>query len=147
MRTEHSDQCEPERIRDNRCASRRLSAGTDLTHGSLSRHLIRLTLPLIAGNMLQQLYNTIDAFVVARYAGLAEFAAIGVAAAVMNLFLFAIAGACIGVTVPGGLEICFKEGIPWKTVPRIPLGIRSRRGRSLGHGGHRASAFPALYPA
>lgn len=99
MRTEHSDQCEPERIRDNRCASRRLSAGTDLTHGSLSRHLIRLTLPLIAGNMLQQLYNTIDAFVVARYAGLAEFAAIGVAAAVMNLFLFAIAGACIGVTV------------------------------------------------
>lgn len=77
----------------------RSSAGIDLTHGSLSRHLVRLTLPLIAGNILQQLYNTIDAFVVARYAGLAEFAAIGVAGAVMNLFLFAIVGACIGITV------------------------------------------------
>lgn len=71
----------------------------DLTQGSLTRHLTRLVLPLIAGNILQQLYNTIDAFVVARYAGLAEFAAIGVAGAVMNLFLFAIVGACIGISV------------------------------------------------
>ncbi|MBQ8173454.1 MAG: polysaccharide biosynthesis C-terminal domain-containing protein [Mailhella sp.] len=71
----------------------------DLTQGSISKHLIRLTLPLIAGNILQQLYNTIDAFVVARYAGIREFAAIGVAGAVMNLFLFAIAGACIGIAV------------------------------------------------
>ncbi len=71
----------------------------DLTQGSTSKHLIRLTLPLIAGNILQQLYNTIDAFVVARYAGLREFAAIGVAGAVMNLFRFALAGACIGIAV------------------------------------------------
>lgn len=75
------------------------SAGQDLTHGPIARHLVRLTVPLIVGNILQQLYNTIDAFVVGRYAGLAEFAAIGVAGAVMNLFLFAIVGACIGITV------------------------------------------------
>ncbi|MBQ8173024.1 MAG: polysaccharide biosynthesis C-terminal domain-containing protein, partial [Mailhella sp.] len=73
--------------------------GDDLTQGSISKHLVRLPLPLIAGNILQQLYNTIDAFVVARYAGIREFAAIGVAGAVMNLFLFAIAGACIGIAV------------------------------------------------
>ncbi|MBQ3171386.1 MAG: polysaccharide biosynthesis C-terminal domain-containing protein [Mailhella sp.] len=71
----------------------------DLTRGSITLHLARLAIPLIAGNILQQLYNTIDAFVVARYAGLEEFAAIGVAGAVMNLFLFAIVGACIGISV------------------------------------------------
>jgi len=75
------------------------SRNSDLTQGNITKHLIRLVLPLIAGNILQQLYNTVDAFVVARYAGIAEFAAIGVAGAVMNLFLFAAAGACIGISV------------------------------------------------
>lgn len=46
--------------------------------------------PLIIGNILQQFYNTIDAFVVGRYAGTEEFAAIGVAGTVKNLFLFLI---------------------------------------------------------
>ena len=59
-----------------------------LTTGSLSRHLVRLALPLVFGNILQEFYNTIDTFVVGRYAGQAEFAAIGIAGTVMNLFLF-----------------------------------------------------------
>ena len=65
----------------------------DFTQGSIPKHLMRLAVPLVIGNILQQLYNTIDAFVLARYAGIEEFAAIGVAGAVMNLFLFAIVGA------------------------------------------------------
>ena len=71
----------------------------DFTQGSIPKHLMRLAVPLVIGNILQQLYNTIDAFVLARYAGIEEFAAIGVAGAVMNLFLFAIVGACIGLSV------------------------------------------------
>ena len=71
----------------------------NLTEGSISAHLVRLAAPLIAGNILQQLYNAADAFVLGRCAGENEFAAIGVAGAVMNLFLFAIAGACTGVSV------------------------------------------------
>ena len=58
-----------------------------------------LMIPLIAGNILQQLYNTIDAFVIGKYAGENEFAAIGVASSVINLFLFAIIGSCIGLSV------------------------------------------------
>ena len=72
---------------------------SDLTTGSIPKHLIRLTAPLIAGNILQQLYNTVDALVLSRFAGAEEFAAIGVAGSVMNLFLFAIVGACIGISV------------------------------------------------
>ena len=71
----------------------------DFTKGSIMKHLISLTVPLITGNILQQMYNTIDAFVIGRYAGEEEFAAVGVASSVINLFLFAIVGACIGISV------------------------------------------------
>lgn len=71
----------------------------DLTQGSLSHHLVKLALPLVFGNILQEFYNTIDAFVVGRFAGQEEFAAIGVAGTVMNLFLFALVGCCTGFSV------------------------------------------------
>lgn len=71
----------------------------DLTRGSIKGHLIYLMIPLIFGNILQQLYNTIDALVLGRFAGAEEFAAIGISGAVMNLFLFAIVGATTGISV------------------------------------------------
>lgn len=71
----------------------------DLTKGNISRHLTTLAVPLILGNILQQFYNTIDAFVIAQFAGKEEFAAIGIAGTVMNLFLFAIVGGCSGFSV------------------------------------------------
>lgn len=71
----------------------------DLTSGSIPQHLLRLAAPLIMGNILQQIYNTVDAFILGRFAGDMEFAAVGVAGAVMNLFLFMITGACTGISV------------------------------------------------
>lgn len=69
------------------------------TSGNIKIAMIRLSIPLILGNILQQLYNTIDAWVVGKFAGTEEFAAIGVAGTIMNLFLFAIVGACVGISV------------------------------------------------
>ncbi len=71
----------------------------DLTDGSIPRHLLRLAATLILGNILQQLYNTVDALILGRFAGEVEFAAVGVAGSVMNLFLFVIVGGCTGVSV------------------------------------------------
>lgn len=71
----------------------------DLTNGSVPQHLLRLAAPLIMGNILQQLYNTVDAFILGRFAGDLEFAAVGIAGSVMNLFLFIITGACTGISV------------------------------------------------
>lgn len=72
----------------------------DLTKGNIKRHLIMLMLPLILGNILQQMYNTIDVMVIGRYAGELEFsAAVGVASSIMNLLLFVIVGACTGISV------------------------------------------------
>lgn len=61
--------------------------------------MVNIAAPLIAGNILQQLYNTVDALVIGRFASEEEFAAIGVAGTVMNLFLFVLVGACSGISV------------------------------------------------
>lgn len=71
----------------------------DFTQGNIYSQLVSLSVPLIIGNILQQFYNTIDAFVVGRFAGTNEFAAIGIAGTVMNLFLFILVGACTGLSI------------------------------------------------
>ena len=71
----------------------------DFTKGNLSPYLVSLAVPLMVGNILQEFYNTIDAFVVGRFAGKEEFAAIGIAGTAMNLFLFALVGCCNGFSI------------------------------------------------
>lgn len=76
-----------------------MPASTDLTRGNIRSQFLTLVLPLLAGNILQQLYNTVDAVIVGKFVGDGAFAAVGVAGAVMNLFLFLISGACTGIGV------------------------------------------------
>ncbi len=71
----------------------------ELTRGPIRRQLIALAVPMLVGNILQQLYNTVDAVIVGRFVGDAAFAAVGVAGSVMNLFLFLISGGCAGAGV------------------------------------------------
>lgn len=72
----------------------------DLTaDGSIAPRLALLALPLLLSNILQQLYNMIDAAVLGRFVGADAFSAIGIAGTVMNLFLFLLTGACTGVSV------------------------------------------------
>ncbi len=71
----------------------------DLTSGPITKQLITLMWPLIIGNILQQLYNTIDALVVGRFVGTEAFAAIGIAGTVMNLFIFILVGGCTGIGI------------------------------------------------
>ena len=70
-----------------------------LTSGPITSQLIRLSIPLLAANVLQQLYNIINSLVVTYYIGGDAFAALGVAESVMNLFIFVITGACMGSSV------------------------------------------------
>ena len=72
---------------------------TDLTRGKIRSQLIALAAPMLMGNILQQLYNTVDAIIVGRFVGQAAFAAVGVSGSVMNLFLFLLNGGCAGVGV------------------------------------------------
>ena len=49
----------------------------DMTHGSPWRHLLIFTLPLLAGNVLQQLYNLADTIIVGQVVGEAGLAGLG----------------------------------------------------------------------
>ena len=76
-----------------------MTSTSDLTQGSIRAQLIALALPLLLGNILQQLYNTVDAMIIGRFVNQTAFAAIGVAGSVMNLFIFLLGGACNGISV------------------------------------------------
>lgn len=71
----------------------------DLTKGNIRNQLVVLALPLILGNIFQQLYNTIDSFIIGRYISHTAFAAVGVAGNIMNLFTFVISGGCNGISI------------------------------------------------
>ncbi|NCC43140.1 MAG: MATE family efflux transporter, partial [Clostridia bacterium] len=70
-----------------------------LLKGNIKKELILLALPLLAGNILQQFYNTIDALIVGRYLGVSAFAAIGLSGTIMNLFIFVLNGFCVGISM------------------------------------------------
>jgi putative MATE family efflux protein len=71
----------------------------NLTSGNIQKQLITIAAPLLMCDVLQQLYNTIDAVIIGRYVSTTAFAALGVAGTLMNLFIFIIIGTCSGVTV------------------------------------------------
>ena len=49
----------------------------DMTKGSPLPVILRFTLPLIIGNIFQQLYNMADTIIVGRYVGADALAAVG----------------------------------------------------------------------
>lgn len=71
----------------------------DLTRGPIARGLIRFCLPLIAGNLLQQLYNIVDTWVVGRCISEGALAAVGSAFSLLVLLTSVILGLCMGAGV------------------------------------------------
>ena len=49
----------------------------DMTQGNEFRHILNFALPLLLGNIFQQLYNTVDTWVVGNHAGTTAFSAVG----------------------------------------------------------------------
>lgn len=68
----------------------------NLTEGSIRRGLILFSLPLIAGNLLQQMYNIVDTWVVGRFLGSTALAAVGSAFSLMVLLTSLLLGLCMG---------------------------------------------------
>ena len=68
----------------------------DLTRGSIVWGLISFSLPLVAGNLLQQLYNIVDTWVVGRFLGNVALAAVGSAFSLMTLLTSLLLGLCMG---------------------------------------------------
>ena len=68
----------------------------NLTEGSIFQKLLRFSLPMIAGNLLQQIYNLVDTLIVGRYIGADALAAVGSAYTLMIFITSIIIGLCMG---------------------------------------------------
>ena len=72
----------------------------DMTKGSPFGLIIRFVIPLLLGNLLQQLYNIADAAIVGRFLGPGALAAVGATGSVQFLIIGFCLGACSGFCVP-----------------------------------------------
>ena len=68
----------------------------NLTRGPIMGRLVRFSLPMIAGNMLQQVYNLVDTLVVGRGIGANALAAVGSAYTLMTFLTSILIGLCMG---------------------------------------------------
>ena len=69
---------------------------TSLTKGPVTRSLLRFAAPMIAGNLLQQVYNVADTLIVGRFLGPDALAAVGASYAVMVFLTSVVLGLCMG---------------------------------------------------
>ena len=73
----------------------------DMTEGNILRHLITFAIPLLLGNIFQQLYNTVDSWVVGNFVGDGAFAAVGTVGPSMNTLI----GTFMGLSAGAGVVI------------------------------------------
>lgn len=71
----------------------------DMTQGSIARHIISFSLPLLAGNLFQQLYNTVDSWVVGNYVSNEAFSAVGTVGPIINMLIGLFMGLSSGAGV------------------------------------------------
>lgn len=68
----------------------------NLTEGSILKNLMLFSLPMMAGNFLQQIYNIADMIIVGRFIGSDALAAVGSAYTLMIFLTSLIIGLCMG---------------------------------------------------
>ena len=76
-----------------------LFKATDMTTGTPWKQIVLFTLPMLIGNVAQQLYSTVDSIVVGRYVGDNALAAVGSASPILNLLLVLFVGISMGVSI------------------------------------------------
>ena len=77
----------------------RFFGAKDMTHGSPAVCLIQFSVPLLIGNLAQQLYSTVDSVVVGIYVGDGALAAVGASFPLINLLLVLFVGISTGAGI------------------------------------------------
>lgn len=70
-----------------------------MTVGAPWKSIIKFTIPMLIGNIAQQLYSTVDSIIVGKYEGDNALAAVGSAAPILNLLLVLFIGISAGAGV------------------------------------------------
>ena len=78
----------------------------DMTQGSPTRLILSFCLPIIAGNLFQQLYNLVDTLVIGRIEGVTALAAVSAA----GWLDWAVLGLAIGMAQGFSIQIAQSFG-------------------------------------
>ena len=78
---------------------KKLFEPVDMTEGSPWQKIVLFTVPMLVGNIAQQLYNTVDSVVVGNYVGDNALAAVGSAGPILNLLIVLFVGISVGAGI------------------------------------------------
>ena len=78
---------------------KKLFEPTDMTEGTPWKRIAMFAIPLIIGNVAQQLYSTVDSIIVGKFVGDNALAAVGSAAPILNLLYVLFIGISAGVGI------------------------------------------------
>jgi len=78
---------------------KKLFQATDMTVGEPWKQIVMFTLPMLIGNIAQQLYSTVDSIVVGKYVGDNALSAVGSSAPILNLLLVLFVGISMGAGI------------------------------------------------
>lgn len=71
----------------------------DMTVGAPWKRIIEFSIPMLIGNIAQQLYNTVDSIVIGRYVGDNALAAVGTSLPVLHLLLVLFVAVATGAGI------------------------------------------------
>lgn len=72
----------------------------DLTVGSPMKLIWQFSIPLVLGNLFQQMYNMVDTVIVGRYLGLGALTSVSSTTSITFLIIGFCLGTCTGLAVP-----------------------------------------------
>lgn len=87
----------------------------NMTQGRMLPILVKFTIPLVLGNLLQLTYNAVDGIVVGRYVGKEALAAVGTSNPLLTLIILFVQGICLGAGILVGTLYGAKD---YKTLKR-----------------------------
>ena len=76
-----------------------LFSAKDMTLGSPAKRIMEFSVPMLLGNLAQQLYNTADSVIVGKFVGDNALAAVGSASPILNLLLALFVGIATGAGI------------------------------------------------
>ena len=105
----------------------------DMTTGPIMRKVLLFAIPIVLGNILQQLYATVDTLVVGRYCGYTSLAAVGTSAQPVEVLLCVFLGIGTGVSIlisqyagaadEDGIRKVCRTAVSFVYLCGIPIGI------------------------
>ena len=87
----------------------------DMTEGSPWQKIVLFAVPMLVGNIAQQLYNTVDSVVVGNYVGDNALAAVGSAGPILNLLIVLFVGISVGAGIMVSQYFGAKERVKLST--------------------------------